>query len=73
MALRQQVGSNSAWCDCGKNGKVGFTNKGQGKYWVCANCLKPTIAWLNDCDTCGRKFKGGVPHAPFAFTCPDCE
>lgn len=78
---------NAPWCLCGgkRNGfipdpntprlpgpEIGglATDKG---WWVCSNCLKPTIQTLNDCDTCERKFKGIRPGIKVAYTCPDCD
>lgn len=46
------------------------TNNG---WWVCSNCRLPSLHALNDCESCGKKFKGIRPGIKFAYPCPECE
>lgn len=71
ILIRESLDSDLDFCICGAMN--GFTNLNQGKYWVCVDCMKPTRAFMNECDTCNKLFKGGLPKAKFAFTCPTCE
>ena len=66
----RQLNSNAPWCTCTTR-KNGWTL--DGVWWVCGNCRKPSQANMNECDTCGKKFKGFKPNLPFAYTCEDCE
>lgn len=61
------------WCECtGGKKKAGFTKATDG-WWVCAQCMKPTILTLNDCDICDCKFRGVRQFLKIAYTCEDCE
>lgn len=78
-------GVNDPHCNCGpkfnswyaenesKRGpKIGTLETNNG-WWVCSNCGLPSLHALNDCEDCGRKFKGIRPGIKFAYACPDCD
>ncbi len=44
-----------------------------GSWYLCGKCGNPAKRALNECDECGRKFKGVRPNIKIAYTCPDCE
>ena len=67
--VTESIESSLEFCICGA--LQGFYS--DPPYWPCAACKKPTRAWMNECDTCNKLFKGGIPFSKWAFTCPDCE
>lgn len=76
-ALHCQCGSKfSGWVEedptTGRITMIGDIKTRNG-WWVCSRCKKPSLQCLNDCDTCGKKFKGIRPGLKFAYTCPECE
>lgn len=75
------------WCECklhhnklsyvpetpGKRGPMIGTLETNDGWWIHSGCGKPSKAALNECDTCGRKFKGIKPGIKFAYTGPCCD
>ena len=71
MKYARKPSETVPWCDCHKRHVVGFTKATDG-WWVCANCYKPAILTLNECDSCPALFRG-IPNCKLAYTCPVCE
>lgn len=83
VRVRESIRSDWEFCICGAAlgfswynvpaEKIDYSKPPDFKYMYCVECFKPSHAFMNECDTCNKLFKGGLPKAKFAFTCPDCE
>lgn len=70
MPRPRKIDNPHPWCI--HNGRYGFSKDKDG-WWVCGECRKPSIHTMNECDTCGKKYRAYKQNLKFAVTCPQCD